>query len=208
MRKSTIAIGIAAALSTQAFVTTTNADAAVKVKPQKSNSSTTHALPRFVFPHHSPNGGGVLYDQSGSGVNGAPSQNFESSFDQYDAQGADDFVVTDAAGWTVSGFNFQITATSDPSSATYDIVVLPDAGGVPGSTPACSYPAAAGVLGGGNTTLSVTLPTPCVLSTGTYWIEMVVNLDFLAGGQVFWSDFGGGSGAAVPLEEFDLGDYR
>ncbi|MET0232988.1 MAG: hypothetical protein ABW186_18810, partial [Rhodanobacteraceae bacterium] len=195
MRKSTIAIGIAAALSTQAFVTTTNADAAVKVKPQKSNPSTTHALPRFVFPHHSPNGGGVLYDQSGSGVNGAPSQNFESSFDQYDAQAADDFVVTDAAGWTVSGFNFQITATSDPSSATYDIFVLPDAGGLPGSTPACSYPAAAGVLGGGNTTLSVTLPTPCVLSTGTYWIEMVVNLDFGAGGQVFWSDFGGGSGA-------------
>ncbi len=71
---------------------------------------------------------------------GAPSQNFESTFDQYDAQGADDFVVTDAGGWTVSGFNFQITATSDPSSATYDIIVLPDAGGVPGSTPACSYP--------------------------------------------------------------------
>ena len=76
MRKSTIAIGIAAALSTQAFVTTTNADAAVKVKPQKSPGNVSHALPRFVFPHHSPNGGGVLYDQSGGVVNGAPSQNF------------------------------------------------------------------------------------------------------------------------------------
>jgi uncharacterized repeat protein (TIGR01451 family) len=195
MRKSTIAIGIAAALSTQAFVTATNADAAVKNKPLNSNRNTSHQLPRFVFPHHSPNGSGVLYDQSGSAVNGAPSQNFESSFDQYDAQGADDFVVTDAGGWTVTGFNFQISATSDPSSATYDVFVLPDAGGVPGASPVCSAPAAAGVLGGGNTTLSVTLPSACSLSAGTYWVEMVVNLDFLAGGQVFWSDFGGGSGS-------------
>ena len=195
MRKSTIAIGIAAALSTQAFVTTTSADAAVKIKPQKSNGNVSHTLPRFVFPHHSPNGGGVLFDQSGAAVNGAPSQNFESTFDQYDSQGADDFVVTDAAGWTVSAFNFQVSATSDPSSATYDIVVLPDAGGLPGASPVCSYPAAAGVLDGSNTALSVTLPSPCVLSQGTYWIEMVVNLDFLVGGQVFWSDFSSGSGA-------------
>jgi len=151
MRKSTIAIGIAAALSTQAFVATTNADAAVKIKPQKA-SGPVHSQPHFVFPHHSPNGGGVLYDQSGSPVNGAPSQNFESSFDQYDAQGADDFVVTDAAGWTLSGFNFQVSpgTGADGSSATYDIEVLPDAGGVPGATPVagCSFPSTPGVLDG------------------------------------------------------------
>jgi hypothetical protein len=196
MRKSTIAIGIAAALSTQAFVTTTNADAAVKSKPQKA-SGPVNTQPHFILPHHNRAiEGSVLYDQAGGGVvNGAPSQNFESSFDQYDAQGADDFVVTDAAGWTVSGFNFLVSATSDPSSATYDIVVLPDAGGVPGASPVCSYPAAAGVLDGTNTSLSVSLPTACVLSQGTYWIEMVVNLDFTAGGQVFWSDNSAGSGA-------------
>jgi len=199
MRKSTIAIGIAAALSTQAFVATTNADAAVKVKPLKSNSNTSHTLPHYVFPHHSPNGGGVLFDQSGSPVNGAPSQNFESSFDQYDAQAADDFVVTDAAGWTVSGFNFTTSLSTsppgDPTTATYDIEVFPDNGGVPGATAACSYPALPGVLDGSQTALSVTLDSPCVLATGTYWISMVVNLDFAVGGQMFWSDFTGGSGA-------------
>ena len=197
MRKSTIAIGIAAALSTQAFVTTTNADAAVKVKPQKSPGNVSHALPRFVFPHHSPNGGGVLYDQSGGVVNGAPSQNFESSFDQYDAQGADDFVVTDAAGWTLSGFNFQVSPGSgaDPSTATYDIVVYGDAGGVPGPAVPCTYSSLPGVLDGTLTALSVTLDSPCVLGQGTYWISMVVNLDFLVGGQMFWSDFSGSFGA-------------
>jgi hypothetical protein len=196
MRKSTIAIGIAAALSTPAFVSPTNANAAVKFKPQRA-SGPVHSQPHFKYPNHSrPTGSTVLYDQTGTDVNGAPSQNFESAFDQYDAQGADDFVVTDAAGWTLSAFNFVVSATSDPSSATYDIEVLPDNAGFPGSSPVCSYPAAAGVLTSGNTALSVALPTPCVLSQGTYWIEMVVNLDFGVGGQVFWSDYSpGGTGA-------------
>ncbi|HKE49151.1 MAG TPA: hypothetical protein VKB52_13895, partial [Rhodanobacteraceae bacterium] len=130
MRKSTIAIGIAAALSTQAFVTPTSADAAVKHKLQKASGPTNVTRPQFKYPAHtSPTGGSVLYDQTGTVVNGAPSQNFESTFDAYDSQGADDFVVTDAAGWTVSSFNFVISATSDPSSATYDIIVYDDAGG-------------------------------------------------------------------------------
>ena len=62
MRKSTIAIGIAAALSTQAFVATTNADAAAKIKPSKA-SGPNHSTPHFKFPNRtSPSGGTVLYD--------------------------------------------------------------------------------------------------------------------------------------------------
>ena len=137
MRKSTIAIGIAAALSTQAFVATTNADAAAKFKPSKA-SGPNHQSPHFKFPNHNrPSGGNVLYDQSGTPANGFPSQNFESAYDQYDAAGADDFVVTDAAGWDVSAFNFQATV-GDPSTATYDINVYPDAGGLPGASTVCN----------------------------------------------------------------------
>ena len=85
MRKSTIAIGIAAALSTQAFVATTSADAAVKIKPSKA-SGPNHSTPHFKFPNRtSPSGGNVLSDQSGTPANGFPSQNFESNYDQYDA---------------------------------------------------------------------------------------------------------------------------
>ena len=58
MRKSTIAIGIAAALSTQAFVATTNADAAAKSNPQRPpgpiiqhpTSSSRIRLVRAVAP--------------------------------------------------------------------------------------------------------------------------------------------------------------
>jgi hypothetical protein len=195
MRKSTIAIGIAAALSTQAFVATTNADAAAKFKPSKA-SGPNHSTPHFKFPNRtSPSGGTVLYDQSGTPANGFPSQNFESSFDQYDAAGADDFVVTDAGGWDVSSFNFQATV-GDPSTATYDINVYPDAGGLPGASTVCNYSGIPGVFDGTLTSLSVALPSTCHLPQGTYWVSMIANLDFAVGGQLFWSgDFRTGLGA-------------
>jgi hypothetical protein len=192
MRKSTIAIGIAAALSTQAFVTTTSADAAVKVKPQKA-SGPVHQTAHFKYPNHtSPTGGSTLYDQSGTSENGFPAQNFSSTYDQYDAQGADDFVVTDAAGWNVSGFNFQILpgqTGTDLTTATWNIQVYPDAGGLPGASAVCSYPTATGVPDSviNGTSVSVSLPSTCSLPQGTYWVSMMVNLDFVVGGQVFWA---------------------
>jgi hypothetical protein len=200
MRKSTIAIGIAAALSTQAFVATTNADAAAKIKPSKA-SGPNHATPHFKYPnHHRPSGGNVLYDQSGATANGFPSQNFSSTYDQYDAAGADDFVVGDAAGWDVSAFNFQISV-GDPSTATYDINVYPDSGGLPGGSTVCAYSAIPGVVDGTLTSLSVALPTTCHLPPGTYWVSMIGNLDFVAGGQIFWSgDFRTGLGANAAWE--------
>jgi hypothetical protein len=199
MRKSTIAIGIAAALTTQAFVATTNADAAVKLKSSKA-SGPNHATPHFKYPNHNrPSGGNVLYDQSGTTENGFPSQNFESIYDAYDAAGADDFVVGDATGWDVSAFNFQVSV-GDPSTATYDINVYPDAGGLPGASTVCAYPALAGTVAGG-TALSVALPTACHLPPGTYWVSMIANLDVLVGGQLFWSlDSRTGMGAPAAWE--------
>ena len=210
MRKSTIAIGIAAALSTQAFVSTTSADAAVRVKPQKA-SGPSHSQPHFKYPNrNSPTGSTVLYDQSGTAENGFPSQNFESSFDAYDAQGADDFVVTDAAGWTVSAVNAQVSYTGDPSSATYDVNIFPDAGGLPGATATCANPGLAGVVDGSFTSVSIALTTPCVLPQGTYWVSVVENADFAVAGQMFWSlqsagGFGSNAAWQNPGGGFGLG---
>ena len=72
-------------------------------------SSRQHGQPRFKYPNQAHlSVGTVLYDQTGVAENGAPAQNFQSAYDPYDSVGADDFVVTDAEGWTVSGFNFQV----------------------------------------------------------------------------------------------------
>lgn len=182
MRKSNIALGIAAALAVNGLLDPTTAAA---------QELRTTAPPRSAPPAklRAPTGS-VLYDQPGVAVNGAPSQNFGSAYDAYDNASADDFVVTDATGWDVSQFNFAVSVSSggDPSSATWDINVYPDASGLPGATPACSYTALAGTLTNSNTALALTLPTPCHLDPGTYWVSQVANLEAAVGGQMYWSD--------------------
>ena len=194
MRKSTIAIGIAAALSTQAFVTTTTADAAVKAKPQRA-SGPTNTQPHFKYPNRTaPTGSTVLYDQSGTAENGAPAQDFSSTYDQYDSQGADDFVVTDAAGWNVSAFNFQVTFSSNgiptppPPTVVYNVTVFADSAGLPGAAE-CTYTGVTGTLDGSNTSLSIALTPICSLTQGTHWVSLEASFDFPP--QSFWSNASG-----------------
>jgi len=189
--KTAIAVAVAAALPALSLAGSSDARAASKpalgklVDPQR-------AQPHFKYPVRTRVATStVLYDQTGTAVSGFPSQNFESIYDSYDAAGADDFVVGDAAGWDVSAFNFQVFPSSsppaDPSLATYDIDVYADAAGLPGGTTVCSYDAVSGTVDPAITSLSISLPTTCHLPPGTYWVSMIVNLDFVAGGQIFWS---------------------
>lgn len=194
MRKSTIAIGIAAALSTQAFVTTTTADAAVKAKPQRA-SGPTNTQPHFKYPNRiAPTGSTVLYDQSGTAENGAPAQDFSSTYDQYDSQGADDFAVTDADGWNVSAFNFQVTfsaggvPTPPPPTIVYNVTVFADSAGLPGAAE-CTYTGVTGTLDGTNTSLSIALTPICSLTQGTHWVSLEASFDFPP--QSFWSNASG-----------------
>jgi hypothetical protein len=137
-----------------------------------------HAAPHFRYPvRSSAPASAVLYDQSGLAQGVAPAQDFQSAFDAYDSEGADDFVVTDAAGWTVSAFNFQVSFLypSSPADPLYHVNVYEDDNGVPGAT-ACGYTSLAGTLDASKTSLSVSLPTPCVLPMGHYWVGMSADL--------------------------------
>jgi uncharacterized repeat protein (TIGR01451 family) len=187
--KSAIALAVTAALPALSLVGSPDAGAKSKLALGK-RVDPRHSAPHFRYPVHARAATDtVLYDQSGTAAAGFPSQNFESSSDSYDSAGADDFVVTDAAGWSVGAFNFQIgmSAGGDPSSATYDINVYPDSGGLPGVATSCAYSALTGTVDATQTSVSVSLPTPCNLAAGTYWVSMVANLDFAVGGQMFWS---------------------
>lgn len=132
-------------------------------------------------------GGGppILYDQTDNGSgNGAPDQDFEAGYDTYDAEGADDFVVTDAEGWTVLAID--TIGTTGGVAASVNINILDDNGGAPGNV-ICSYPATATVDTAGS--LSTTLPTPCPLPGGnTYWLTQQTQQDFATQGQHFWSN--------------------
>ena len=179
MRKSTLAISVAAAFSAQAFMATDNATAADKTTRQKTSGPVPNSSTQFPIQPR----GTVLYDQSGTAANGAAIQ-FSGSV--YDSEGADDFVVTDASGWSVSGLNLQTSfSAAPPGGITYDVNFYADSGGAPGATAACSYPGISGTLDGTATALSISLPAPCDLAQGTYWLSVVPNMTWPP--QFYWS---------------------
>lgn len=180
-RKTLLASGVAAAIF---------AVSAASAAPVASNVSSAAAQPIFNVP----NGSTVLFDQTANpGTNGAPAQNFSSSYDSYDNEAADDFVVP-AGGWTVSSVNIISTGTAGFTGATPAAVTFyPDAGGLPGATPVCSYPTAAATVTATDT--SIVLPSGCALGAGTYWVGVSVDFNFVTQGQIFWSTQSSGSGS-------------
>lgn len=201
MRKSTIAIGIAAALSAQAFATHDAAAAASKNNKTPKATGPIQSANRFAYPRHvQPNGSTVLYSQTTGTYDGSAVTSNSISTDDYDSFAADDFTVTDAAGWSVSAFNFNVSFrqfSADPGT-TYNVHVYSDASGVPNDTAAalCGGDELTGTLSSGDTALSVALPAACSLPAGHYWVVLQANINFAtAGNQMYWSAF---SPATVP----------
>jgi hypothetical protein len=137
--------------------------------------------------------GVVLYTQldSASG-NGAPDQDFEASFDAYDSEGADDFVVPAGLVWQVTTIN-TVGTTGTPGGSTVDVTFYNNGGTVaaggagPGTAIAgCSYTAIVPTDSTGSFTIN--LPTACNLPAGTYWVAIQTNQNFGANGQHFWSN--------------------
>lgn len=173
-RKSVLACGIAAAI-----FTVSSAGAASLERSHVGVSGQ----PNF----HTPNGSTILFDQTGNpSTNSTTAQNFSSSYDSYDNEAADDFVVP-AGGWSVNAVNILSTTSAGFTGATTAVVnFYPDAGGVPGATATCSYPAAPAIVDAAST--SITLPTGCALAAGTYWVGVSVTLDFDPDGQIYWTN--------------------
>lgn len=173
-RKILLAGGIAAAIFT------ISSAGAATLQTSQTRSVTQ---PNFSVPA----GSTILFDQTANqSTNGTTAQNFSSSYDAYDNEAADDFAVP-ASGWTVTSVNM-ITSTSTgfTGATTASVSFYPDAAGLPGSAPACSYAAAPATVGA--TSTSITLPTTCVLAAGTYWVAISVALDVGNGGQIFWTN--------------------
>lgn len=131
----------------------------------------------------------VLYDQTDNASgNGAPDQNFEAAFDIYDSQAADDFSVP-PPGWSITSLD-TVGTTGTAGMATVDVTVFTNSPGggdadLPGS-PICTYSAITPTDTTGS--LAIALPSPCVLASGTYWLNVQTNQDFGTAGQHFWSN--------------------
>lgn len=88
------------------------------------------------------------------------------------SEGADDFVVTAAEGWRVSGFNFTAYSNNGTFPSHVNLRVHADDGnGRPGEEIVCLAPRVpAYVLGEPANQIGVWLASPCVLAPGTYWV--------------------------------------
>jgi len=130
----------------------------------------------------------VLYDQtSAPGTNSLASQNFEASFDIYDCQGADDFVVP-APGWSIDLVeNLGVYWNGTGPATSVNVWFLSNSGSLPGAILESRLNV---VPTGGLSTGSFVIPiSPAVnLAPGTYWISIQANLDFGVGGQYGWTE--------------------
>ena len=126
---------------------------------------------------------GTIYSQNGtdSGI-GIVSQNFESSFDIYDARAADDFKVTKATASEVdvTGVYFNGAGLAVSENVTY----YKTKKGLPGKL-IKDYPGLSGTDSG---TGSFTIKHPKTALKGQVWASVQANMDFSVGGEWGWEN--------------------
>jgi hypothetical protein len=154
-------------------------------------------------------GARILWNQNDRPTfNSLVSQNLEASFDGYDCQGADDFVVPVGATWLVA----QVDVTGDFGQGTgegyrsHTIVFYEDAGGVPGAV-------LKDVEVAGEpfdyASFAFSLPEPVKLKAGRHWVSVQANMDWEGSGFWNWAfrkeRRGGHAVWRNPLDGFDTG---
>jgi len=165
----------------------TGAGARPSAKPAAAAKAKTSARPAHIA--------GTIYNQrdNDNGI-GITSQNFESSLDAYDTQGADNFKIKTGATVKrviVDGIYYNNAGCDNPTpcgpAASVHVTFYKNgAGNQPGAVKA-DYPAQSYTdLSGGTGTLSVAVPG-LKLKTGKYWVSVYVNMDFATASQWGWN---------------------
>ena len=174
MKRATVCLGLFLAAALPARL--------IAQVPTTSGARTAQAV---AAPPSTPSSF-TLYDQNNnaSGTN-STSQDFETALDAFDNEGADDFVVPPGTFWQITQAFIPGTYNGGAGPApAVNLTFFADSGGVPGS-PVCSYPLQTPADSAGAFTF--TLPTPCALGPGTYWIDAQVRMDNSPLGQWFWN---------------------
>ena len=147
-------------------------------QPPAKSISVSHSRP--VAPYNGPNV--VLYDQTdNAGLNGFPSQDFEALYDAYDDQGADDFVIPGGQTWTIQTIEVLGSYSGTGPTPFVNVYFYANSGALPGSQVYSAMGVAPTLDVGGD--LTVNLPAPAVLGSGTYWVSVQAAMDFALGGQ-------------------------
>src|SRR6266508_1629276 len=131
----------------------------------------------------------VLYDQyDNAGAIATSSQNYESAFNLYDDEAADDFVVTDGSGWLVNQVEVEGQYFNGPGPATsVNVRFFADASGLPGTLIAERLNANF-TVGPEDGDFVIPLDQAVPLGPGTYWLSVQANENFTISGQWGWTD--------------------
>jgi hypothetical protein len=164
----------------------TGAGARPAAKPTAAAKAKTSARPAHVA--------GTIYGQrdNDNGI-GIVSQNFEATFDAYDAQGADNFKIKTKAilkQVQVDGVYFNGPGPAD----SVHVTIYKNASGHPGAV-VKDVPSATYVDTTGTGTFNVKVPRT-TLRKGAYWVSVYVNMAFSAGGEWGWNTNNTQRGAA------------
>lgn len=152
----------------------------------------------------------VLYDQNSddNGV-GIVSQNFEATFDAYDAQGADDFTVPAGSCWKITSVDVTgVYFNGSGPAGSVNVTFYKNKGGAPNEGKIiAAFTNVVPTDSGGS--FSIALPSAVKAKPGKYWVSVQANLDFFVGGQwgwetrntqagtaAMWKNPGGGFGTA------------
>ena len=126
----------------------------------------------------------TLYDQSqtDSGT-GIVSQNFESSFDQYDCEAADDFIVPDGVRWKIKEVDVVGTYFDGSGGArSVSVLFFKDKHGLPGKPKGAFDVVPRDQFG----SFALRLKPGAMFKPGHYWVSVQSNQDFITAGEWGW----------------------
>lgn len=128
----------------------------------------------------------VLYDQYNTlAASAISSQNFEPGLNNFDAQGADDFIVPGGQTWIVDQVDVSGIYRGAGLADSVNVFFYLDSGQLPG-TPVYSATNIVPQSGLDTGSFSIRLDAPATLPAGTYWVSVQANEALNPNGQWFW----------------------
>jgi len=125
----------------------------------------------------------VLYSQVDLLGSGWASQDFEAPNDQYDCEGADDFIVP-TGGWTISSIDAYGSGAA--SISLVNVFFYQDNSGSPAATSFESFMSVT-ATNDGTGILSFDLPSAVSLTPGHYWFSVQDASPYDPNGQWYWA---------------------
>jgi len=128
----------------------------------------------------------ILYDQyNNAGTSATLSATF-TDFPTFNSDLADDFVVPAGQEWTVQSIDADGTYFGGVGPAnSFNVFFYTNNAGIPGTQ---IYSATNRPWTQVGSTFTVNLPTPAVLTPGTYWVEIQANMTDSCCGEWGWTD--------------------